>query len=500
MDNSPSSFIQLQGPLFERVMAEHIFDDAKTFVDSIPLTDPSTIMRCYEKEKESSHFCLKTFIEKHFSIAQSENSPLLETKPSSMESYIKQSWPILMKPMNAVSSHDTLLSLPHPHIVPGGRFRECFYWDSYFSFLGLNEKDIIECIDNFVYLIETLKFIPNGNRVYFLSRSQPPFFAFMIELVARQASKNKMLTYMQSLEKEHWFWTKEKSFAKTEKKELGHSVYINHPSYKGALNRYYDPINKPRAEAFYKETLLSKEAHGEDFFQQLRAVCESGWDFSSRFLESKKLGSVNALSICPIDLHCLLYFSEQQLFNFYKTVDEKKADFYKQAMSERKLAIQTLFWNEDFFYDYNWKKGTTTGKKSLAALFPLYVKLATAKQAEKVVTTLKASFLQPGGFVTTLEHSGHQWDWPNGWAPLQWITVVGLVNYGYKDIAIEGAKRWLKMVNKMYQENHTLLEKYNVVTASIEVAKGEYKLQEGFGWTNGVTAALKRFVETGKLL
>jgi alpha,alpha-trehalase len=39
-------------------------------------------------------------------------------------------------------------------------------------------------IDNFAYLIDTYGFIPNGNRTYFLSRSQSPFFACMIQLLA----------------------------------------------------------------------------------------------------------------------------------------------------------------------------------------------------------------------------------------------------------------------------------------------------------------------------
>ena len=79
---------------------------------------------------------------------------------------------------------------------------------------------------------------------------------------------------------------------------------------------------------------------------------------------------------------------------------------------------------------------------------------------------------------------------PNGWAPLQWITVQGLLHYGHRTLAIEGAKRWLKLNEKIFLQEGTLLEKYNVRDCSIDVTRGEYALQQGFGWTNGVALKL----------
>ena len=73
-------------------------------------------------------------------------------------------------------------------MVPGGRFREIYYWDSYFTMLGLQVDGEYEMIDymvrNFAHLIDEVGFIPNGNRTYFLSRSQPPFFSCMVSLLA----------------------------------------------------------------------------------------------------------------------------------------------------------------------------------------------------------------------------------------------------------------------------------------------------------------------------
>lgn len=52
---------------------------------------------------------------------------------------------------------------------------EIYYWDSYFTMLGLaasSRADMISnMVSNFSYLIDKMSFIPNGNRTYFCSRS-----------------------------------------------------------------------------------------------------------------------------------------------------------------------------------------------------------------------------------------------------------------------------------------------------------------------------------------
>lgn len=495
-------FIQLTGPLFERVMQERIFDDPKTFVDSIPNNPPEEIMASFFNESSVPGFDLKAFVENHFTLPSPVSEKLAKT-PESMDDYINAMWPILTREIKASSPFDTLLTLPHPHLVPGGRFRECFYWDSYFTLLGLIQEGCKEtvsgCVDNFHHLIQTYGFIPNGTRQYFLSRSQPPFFALILELTSNCLGKKALESYHYSLEKEHLFWLKERDYVKKHKVAKGRSAYIHHPVYKGALSRYYDPINEPRPEAFYKEAEYGKHTpSSQQFFKNLRAVCESGWDFSTRFLEDKELKTVNALALCPVDLHCLLYTMEKRLYSFYKARCEEKQKHYNYLMLKRREAIETLFFGGDFFYDFNWRKNKRSEKKTLAGMFPLFVKLASNEQAAAAADTIKRSFLKEGGFVTTLG-KGHQWDWPNGWAPLQWIAIVGLVNYGYKELAQEGAQRWLKMVEKHYKKSGTLLEKYNVVSVDENAHDGEYSMQQGFGWTNGVTKALKWFVQTGEL-
>jgi len=168
------------------------------------------------------------------------------------------------------------------------------------------------------------------------------------------------------------------------------------------------------------------------------------------------------------------------------------AKSYEKAAKFRKTAIQKLFWKKDFFFDYHIKAKSHTQVHSLAAVTPLFVKAATESQAALVAKKLKKEFLLDGGFVTTLTESPHQWDMPNGWAPLQWITIKGLLNYGYKELALEGAKRFIKLNESLYKEMGTILEKVNVRDYTADVARGEYTLQQGFGWTNGVLLKLAK--------
>ncbi|WP_306169606.1 trehalase family glycosidase, partial [Cronobacter sakazakii] len=122
-----------------------------------------------------------------------------------------------------------------------------------------------------------------------------------------------------------------------------------------------------------------------------------------------------------------------------------------------------------------------------AALFPLYVKAAAQDRAEKVAAATRAQLLKPGGIVTTTVKTGQQWDAPNGWAPLQWVATEGLMNYGQKDLAMDVTWRFLTNVQHTYNREQKLVEKYDVSSTGTGGGGGEYPLQDGFGWTNGVT-------------
>ncbi|MCB1111020.1 MAG: trehalase, partial [Chlamydiia bacterium] len=180
-------YIQLSGPLFEAVQLRQVFPDGKTFVDATPKGDPKEILEAYARETETPGFNLKAFVLQHFDLPKEESLPLPNAQ--TMEDYIKALWPLLRREMKASSEKSTLISLPHPHIVPGGRFRECFYWDSYFTALGLPLPIIKEMVENFASLIERFGMIPNGNRVYFATRSQPPDFSHLLTLLIEKGEE-----------------------------------------------------------------------------------------------------------------------------------------------------------------------------------------------------------------------------------------------------------------------------------------------------------------------
>ena len=80
-----------------------------------------------------------------------------------------------------------VFSAARSHIVPGGRFSETYYWESYFTMLGAGGKwseDLLKCMaDNCLWMTWKLRsHPPTANRTYYLRRSQPPVFALMVEL------------------------------------------------------------------------------------------------------------------------------------------------------------------------------------------------------------------------------------------------------------------------------------------------------------------------------
>ena len=119
-------------------------------------------------------------------------------------------------------------------------------------------------------------------------------------------------------------------------------------------------------------------------------------------------------------------------------------------------------------------------------MMPLFCNAATEAQAAEAKKRVEEKFLRDGGVVTTVYHTGQQWDAPNGWAPLQFITAQGLMNYGHNELAKTIGERWMAVNEKVFNATGKMLEKYNVENVHLESGGGEYPTQDGFGWTNGV--------------
>lgn len=488
--------------LFEAVQSAHLYADSKTFADCIPNSAPAEIMKAYQKEKGTPGFSLQAFVSKHFTIPSAAAAEYVTDTTQDVAAHITVLWNVLKREPDQYNAWSSLIALPHPYIVPGGRFREIYYWDSYFTMLGLKESgrtDIIEqMINNFAHLIRTYGFIPNGNRTYYLTRSQPPYFALMVDLLisAKQAQRHEILTtYQDALEKEYQFWTRETTGGHVMKMPDG-----------ALLARYHDRGNWPREEAWTEDMVTAKNSGRqpvEIVYRELRTCAESGWDFSSRWLEDgKSLESIHITDIIPVDLNCLLYYLEKTLAAAYlEKGQQQEAQKMEHAASQRAAAIQRYCWDPatGWFRDYDHKKQMQTVSLNLAGMYPLFFGIARTGQADSVSVVLRQQFLKPGGLVTTPVNTGQQWDAPNGWAPLQWMSVAGLLEYHKDSLAADVAGRWAQLNVRTFQRTGKLLEKYNVADTSLAGGGGEYPNQDGFGWTNGVLLKMLHMQQRGEL-
>lgn len=493
------------GKLFEEVQLKGVFEDSKTFVDCIPKYSSAYIVTAYENESNQDTFNLKSFVNRHFELPTSYSSDFKSDPNANAIEHINSLWPVLTR--KSGEDGGTLIPLRKPYIVPGGRFREVYYWDSYFTMLGLRAAGNVEMIDNmvlnFAQLIQDLGHIPNGNRTYYMSRSQPPFFALMVNLLAEAKNDKRVIVqFLPQLQQEYQYWmaaaTDEERKAQQTAKEANKKAYKKAIFIKddNILNRYFDESETPRPES-YREDVETAKASGRPskiMYRHLRSGAESGWDYSSRWLTKEDdLSTIHTTDIAPVDLNALLYYMEVLLAEAYDLSEKPEfADSFRALSTKRKALFDSYFWNEEtgFYHDYDFVAGEKTTVLSLAGIFPLYFKLASQEQADRVAEVIKNQFLQPGGLPATLAKTGQQWDAPNGWAPLQWMSIQGLRNYGHEALANQIKTNWINNNIRVYENTGKMVEKYNVYDLSLLAGGGEYPVQDGFGWTNGVLLKL----------
>jgi alpha,alpha-trehalase len=491
------------GLLFQAVQLSGVFADSKTFVDARPLMPPAGIVAAYETSRTQAGFDLAAFVTRHFTLPANLETRFHTDTSRTMEAHIRALWPVLIRgpPSDTTDTRSSLIPLPEPYVVPGGRFREVYYWDSYFTMLGLVESgrtDLVRSmLDNFAYLIGTFGHVPNGNRTYYLSRSQPPFFAAMVGLYARATDTTRALGYLDALEAEHAFW-----MDGANEVQPGHAYrrVVRLPD-GSLLNRYWDDRTEPRPESYREDYELAQTlplAEREALYRDIRASAESGWDFSSRWMvDATDLRTLETTQLAPVDLNSLLYHAEQLIAALRtdrgRSGDEDVAQHFAAAAAARRRALLAAAYDSStgFFYDVRWRTGErVTERPTLAATVPLYFGLATVEQGRAVGARLRSDFLRAGGFVTTLVATGQQWDAPNGWPPLEWMAIQGLRRYGLTESADTASARWLALNRQTFRATGRMVEKYDVVDVGRRAGGGEYPTQDGFGWTNGVALAL----------
>ncbi|MBR5922250.1 MAG: alpha,alpha-trehalase [Clostridia bacterium] len=370
-----------------------------------------------------------------------------------------------------------LLGLPFPYTTPCAEedFQELYYWDTYFTNVGLlllGKTELVKNnIENMFYLIEKYGFMPNGNRTFYLNRSQPPFLSEMVKDLFNVTKDKQWLSHAYGvLKKEYDFWQGKRVTT------TGLNGYINHELFSNVLEKnypyFYRRLGYTAKENPTREDLLDAYYGGVSCY-------ESGWDCSSRFMDKGD-------EFDMIDLNSLLYGMEENMRRFSEilgTGEEKEWESRKNARREK----SALLWNarRGLFMDRNFKTGEFSPYASVASFYPMYVNMATKEQAEKTVLLFDDLNLEYGISAGESKGSnGCQWDYPNVWAPMQFIMYRALKNYGYDDLALIVARKNIKLVEGCFEKTENLWEKYNGLTG--EIACSDYKAPKMIGWTAGV--------------
>lgn len=405
-----------------------------------------------------------------------------------------------------------LLYLPHPYVVPGGRFNEMYGWDSYFIQVGLLQAGEVQLArdmtDNFIYEIENYGKILNANRTYYLTRSQPPFLTQMVlGVYQRTHDKAWLERAVPAIETYYNYWTTGPHLvAETglsryydsgagpapevvshERDEHGRTHYDRVKEYYRTqkttdydVSDYYDRDNDQLTELFYKAD---------------RSMRESGFDPSNRF------GHFNAeiLNYNPVCLNSLLYLMEVQAAEIESILGHQSAAAaWSKRARERRDRMNRLMWDakDGLYYDYNFKTKSVRRYPFVTTFYPLWAGIASTAQAARILKNLSL-FELPGGLQTSTTRSGSQWDAPFGWAPMQMIAVAGLRRYGYHTAANRISLKFLSLVLKEFNEHNVIVEKYDVERRESQIREGlkfGYTSNEiGFGWTNA--AFLKLYAD-----
>ncbi|MFD2517763.1 trehalase family glycosidase [Salinimicrobium flavum] len=409
-----------------------------------------------------------------------------------------------------------------PFVVPGGRFNEMYGWDSYFEGIGLiidGRVDLAKAmVDNFVYQINHYGKILNANRSYYLTRTQPPFLSSFVREVNKAMEEKDTIWLRNSLEaaiteyEQVWMAEGERLTSNGLNRYLGQGIGIPPETEKGhfeeVLKKYAAKHNLPVAkfEKKYKSGQL-KDRELNEYFVHDRSVRESGHDTSWR-LEDR------AAHLNTVDLNSLLYKYEKDFEHLIKKYFDgifKQSSgstysdvFWAKKAEKRKELMNRYLWNEEegSFFDYDFKKGEQTGYISATNFYPLWSKMASEEQAQKMLINLLKDLKAKGGILSTAKTSvektatnevQRQWDYPNGWAPHQMLLWQGLLNYGYEAEAHELIYRWLYMITRNAVDyNGTIPEKYDVVNTTHKVyaeygnvgTEFDYITTSGFGWMN----------------
>ncbi|KAI8906105.1 trehalase-like protein [Powellomyces hirtus] len=562
--NSP---IYCPGPILDAVQRAKLFNDSKTFVDK-PTTKPlAEVLTAFSAlSKPYTREALQSFVDANFGPEGTETEAIIPrdwkaapeflsniTDPTVREwaQTVHGYWRILTREFKdstllcegCVSS---LLPAKQSFVIPGGRFREIYYWDTYFVMLGLAKSEMFDTmsdmIDNFMDYVQQYGFMPNGARIYYLNRSQPPLLTQMVDLYVNTTRNTSQLAeWLPLLDREHDFWLRNRTI----------TVPRNGTSFE--LNRYAVINSDPRPES-YMEDVHTVEGAGltgdaaAELYANLATGAETGWDFSSRWIENPindttqqaaNLQRLVTKDVIPVDLNAILFANEVTLQELHARVgNDEESQKYRRMAESRRLAMWSVLYDDKLGEFRDWEMETQMhGEWSSASFWPSWAGVAdrdprekstssssssspSAEQCEKMMgqfKVLKTLNKDPGGITSTFYNTGLQWDYPNSWPPQTYIALNAITRTSkmcpnsslpLTQYAATVAQTYIAQAFCSWRQTGGTLpslpalsagsesdqghvfEKYNVTRIGAEGGGGEYVVQIGFGWTNGVALAI----------
>jgi len=523
-----ASSIFCYGALLHAVQTSHMYKDSKTFVDMSMKKDPEVILGLFGQfPKSYSEQELLDFIAENF---DSNESDLLAWRPIDMVEHPKfidqitnieyKTWALALNQVwaeltrvvspNALNSPQRHSILPRrfPMIVPGGRFRESYYWDTYWIVKGLIACEMqmtsIGVVQNLLDDVENFGFVPNGARIYYLNRSQPPLLSHMV-LEVFEATKNRewLEKAIAILDKEYLYWMNPES---------GKIVQFSDGN---VLNRYFANTTLPRPESYAEDIHTAQNgSHPPNFaYLQLATGAETGWDYSSRWLagvnvNNLSLSDIIATFVIPVDLNALLFRMERNLARMHEFIDESLesiphsntqcfkspiAQQYAEAAERRKNAMNKWLWDPNTFCwrDFRIDTEHQSIRNSISNwVVPAWAGMLEGEDEMKInlfKESLKASgLLQIGGAITSDLTTGQQWDSPNVWPPIMSMLIESMEFISDPQMAMKLVETWLSTSFIAWKKDGSMHEKYNGFELGVNGAGGEYEPQVGFGWTNGI--------------
>lgn len=400
--------------------------------------------------------------------------------------HISASWEKTVR-FNPEDTPDSLIGLPRPYTVPcvDGGFQELYYWDTFFTNEGLiadsrveqakdNTEDILSLIDRF-------GFMPNGNRLWYLSRSQPPFAAAMVESVFNATGDTLWLQRAYpTLMREYEFWQENRQTP------VGLNRYGGEADEK-LIQEFINTAGKRLGTNFREKGWTEEQLR--TFGRHCVAECESGWDFTPRF-------DRRCEDFCPVDLNAILYGVETTMARFAHILGTGEEDLWQNRAEVRKRRIVNYCRKDGVFYDFDWVNRTHSSVLSAAPFALLFFGVLDSHEADAVRKTL-IRLEYPSGIAVCAKDKydyQYQWSYPHAWPPVMYMTVMGLDRYGFKEDAKRIASRWVSATGRLYGHSKKLWEKMTC-TGGVVPDVSEYGTPSMMGWTAGVYVCLDEYLK-----